>query len=177
VRSRVPATLATVGRQRTGRRCPNPLRTPAREVIARHPNDGGNQCRRCGTAWPCFDFNTALGAIDLVLRVHVADRCDRQGGLPPLSGCRSPIRHQEGRGPAGPATTWVVSPGIIDALNTVASYAGGWAAGPFGTTVRCWAASSRRLTRSSMGMETCRLAEGVDNVVEPQGQLRGDLLM
>jgi hypothetical protein len=45
------------------------LLTPASHVIDRHPNDGSNRCRRCGTPWPCFDFNTALGALDLVLRV------------------------------------------------------------------------------------------------------------
>ena len=26
----------------------------------KHPSDGSNRCRRCGTPWPCFDFDTAL---------------------------------------------------------------------------------------------------------------------
>ena len=50
------------------------LLTPARFVIDRHRNDGNHRCRCCGEPWPCFDLGTAIGALDLVLRVHVAGR-------------------------------------------------------------------------------------------------------
>lgn len=50
------------------------LLTPARFVIDRHGNDGGHTCRSCGRPWPCFELGTAIEALDLVLRVHVAAR-------------------------------------------------------------------------------------------------------
>jgi hypothetical protein len=60
------------------------LLTPARHIIDRHGNDGTNSCRTCGLCWPCFELGTAIEALDLVLRVHVAAR--RQ------SDCRQPDR-------------------------------------------------------------------------------------
>lgn len=50
------------------------LLTPARFVIDQHGRDEHHLCRRCGNAWPCFEMGTAIGALDLVLRVHVATR-------------------------------------------------------------------------------------------------------
>jgi hypothetical protein len=50
------------------------LLTPVRFVIDRHGNDGNHRCRCCGTSWPCFELGTAIAALDLVLRVHVAAR-------------------------------------------------------------------------------------------------------
>ena len=50
------------------------LLTPARGVIDRHGNNGAHNCRSCGLPWPCFELGTAIGALDLVLRVHVAAR-------------------------------------------------------------------------------------------------------
>jgi hypothetical protein len=50
------------------------LLTPARFVIDRHGNDGSDCCRTCGMWWPCFELGTAIEALDLVLRVHVAAR-------------------------------------------------------------------------------------------------------
>jgi len=50
------------------------LLTPVRFVIDRHGNDGSDRCRTCRLWWPCFDLGTAIGALDLVLRVHVAAR-------------------------------------------------------------------------------------------------------
>ena len=50
------------------------LLTPARGVIDRHGDNGAHRCRSCGLPWPCFDLGTAIGALDLVLRVHVAAR-------------------------------------------------------------------------------------------------------
>jgi hypothetical protein len=69
------------------------LLTPARHVIDRHGNDGDHRCRGCGRAWPCFELGTAIKALDLVLRVHLAAR-------------REPD-HRPGpqRRPRGP-TTW-----------------------------------------------------------------------
>lgn len=50
------------------------LLTPTRGVIDRHRNDGRHRCSCCGGPWPCFDPDTAIGALDLVLRVHAAAR-------------------------------------------------------------------------------------------------------
>jgi hypothetical protein len=50
------------------------LLTPARAVIGNHIKDGRDYCRRCGAPWPCFEMSTAIGALDLVLRVHAARR-------------------------------------------------------------------------------------------------------
>jgi hypothetical protein len=50
------------------------LLTPARGVIDRHGDNGAHNCRSCGLPWPCFELGTAIGALDLVLRVHVAAR-------------------------------------------------------------------------------------------------------
>jgi hypothetical protein len=50
------------------------LLTPVREVIDRHSKGGGGECRCCKVAWPCFEVGTAIAALDLVLRVHVAAR-------------------------------------------------------------------------------------------------------
>jgi hypothetical protein len=50
------------------------LLTPARGVIDRHGDNGAHSCRSCGLPWPCFELGTAIGALDLVLRVHVAAR-------------------------------------------------------------------------------------------------------
>jgi hypothetical protein len=50
------------------------LLTPTRMVIDQHGNDGGHTCRSCGLSWPCFELGTAIAALDLVLRVHVAGR-------------------------------------------------------------------------------------------------------
>ena len=58
------------------------LLTPARSVINRHGDNGAHSCRSCGLPWPCFEFGTALGALDLVLRVHVALR-NQPGDLAP----------------------------------------------------------------------------------------------
>ena len=41
-------------------------------MIDRHGDDGAHSCRSCGLPWPCFELGTAIGALDLVLRVHVA---------------------------------------------------------------------------------------------------------
>lgn len=51
---------------------------PAREVIDRHPHDERRRCSRCGMTWPCSEMDTALGALDLVLRVHAATRRRRE---------------------------------------------------------------------------------------------------
>ena len=48
------------------------LLSPARGVIDRHTRDERHQCRRCGQTWPCVEMDTALAALDLVLRVHAA---------------------------------------------------------------------------------------------------------
>jgi hypothetical protein len=50
------------------------LLAPARFVINQHGRDDHHHCRRCGTPWPCFEMGTAIEALDLVLRVHVAAR-------------------------------------------------------------------------------------------------------
>jgi hypothetical protein len=50
------------------------LLTPVRFVIDRHGNDGSDRCRTCGLWWPCFELGTAIEALDLVLRIHVAGR-------------------------------------------------------------------------------------------------------
>ncbi|MBL8926941.1 MAG: hypothetical protein JNM77_11980 [Pseudonocardia sp.] len=50
------------------------LLTPARGVLARHPRDERHQCRRCREPWPCFEIDTAIQALDLVIRVHAASR-------------------------------------------------------------------------------------------------------
>jgi hypothetical protein len=57
------------------------LLTPARGVIDRHGNDGAHTCRSCGLPWPCFELGTAIGALDLVLRVHVASRTHSDAGF------------------------------------------------------------------------------------------------
>jgi hypothetical protein len=51
-----------------------PAAPPARVVIDRHGNDGGHTWRSCGLTWPCFELGTAIGALDLVPRVHVVAR-------------------------------------------------------------------------------------------------------
>jgi hypothetical protein len=50
------------------------LLTPVRFVIDRHGNDGSDRCHTCGMSWPCSELGTAIEALDLVLRVHVAAR-------------------------------------------------------------------------------------------------------
>lgn len=57
------------------------LLTPARMVIEGHGRDDGHQCPQCREPWPCFEITTAIAAIDLVLRVHVAGR-QAQTGTP-----------------------------------------------------------------------------------------------
>ena len=57
------------------------LLTPARGVIDRHGDDGAHICRSCGLPWPCFELGTAIGALDLVLRVHVAARTHSDAGV------------------------------------------------------------------------------------------------
>ena len=59
------------------------LLTPARGVIDRHGDNGAHRCRSCGLPWPCFDLGTAIGALDLVLRVHVAARNQPDDPTPP----------------------------------------------------------------------------------------------
>jgi hypothetical protein len=58
------------------------LLTPTRFVIDRHGNDGHHHCRSCGAHWPCFELGTAIAALDLVLRVHVAARRQPDGSMP-----------------------------------------------------------------------------------------------
>jgi hypothetical protein len=50
------------------------LLNPARSVINQHGRDDDHRCRRCRLPWPCFELGTAIGALDLVLRVHGAAR-------------------------------------------------------------------------------------------------------
>jgi hypothetical protein len=57
------------------------LLTPARGVIDRHGDDGAHTCRSCGLPWPCFELGAAIGAPDLVLRVHVAARTHSDAGF------------------------------------------------------------------------------------------------
>ena len=54
------------------------LLDPAREVIDQHTRDEQHECRRCGTAWPCTEMDNALGARDLVLRVHTEAKRRRE---------------------------------------------------------------------------------------------------
>lgn len=46
------------------------LLTTARAVIYRHIKDGRNHSRRCGNPRQCFEMGTAIGALDLILRLH-----------------------------------------------------------------------------------------------------------
>jgi hypothetical protein len=50
------------------------LLPPTQRIIERHGNDGNHRCRWCRRPWPCFELDTAIEALDLVLRVHVAAR-------------------------------------------------------------------------------------------------------
>jgi hypothetical protein len=50
------------------------LLTPARGVIGQHTRNDRHQCRRCNEPWPCFEADTAIGALELALRVHAAAR-------------------------------------------------------------------------------------------------------
>jgi hypothetical protein len=50
------------------------LLTPARRIIEGHSRNERHLCCICHEPWPCFEANTAIQALDLVLRVHIAAR-------------------------------------------------------------------------------------------------------